>query len=265
MRVGRLVLPVLPLIGLFFAPSSFGQQATASGAQAPQRDPQALAVLQTAFAAMGGAVPSDSTTNGTVTTIAGSLTENGIIVILTRGTDQTSEQIQTPHGSTVVYSNIQASQTTGLVFTPLSLELASSSRSLAFPLPLLGAVLNNPDYRYAYIELESQNGTQLHHLQFWNSFASQPKFQFLAGFTLTDLWIDAVSGLPQHISQSQRAGRGSEPTIQLDTYFSNYQNVGGVRYPFSIRESLNGSPWISITITNVTFNTGLTDSSFPVQ
>src|SRR5207244_9922593 len=53
----------------------------------------ALAVLQGAFAAMGGSVPSDSTANGTVTTVAGSQTESGSVIILTRGTDQTSEQI----------------------------------------------------------------------------------------------------------------------------------------------------------------------------
>jgi len=230
-----------------------------------QRDPQALTILQRAVAAMGGSVPSDSTANGTVTTTAGSLTENGNIVILTRGMDQTSEQIQTPHGSTVVYSSIQASQTIDSVLTPLSLELACSSRSLAFPLPMLGAILNNSDYRYLYVGLESLNGLSVHHLQFWNSFNSRPKFQFLADLTLRDIWIDTVSGLPQRISQIQRAGRGSEPHIQIDIYLSNYHNVSGVFYPFSIRKSLNGSPWMTITITSVSFNTGLTDANFPVQ
>jgi hypothetical protein len=50
-----------------------------------QRDPQALVILQGAVAAMGGSVPSDSTANGTVTTVAGSLTENGSVIVLTRG------------------------------------------------------------------------------------------------------------------------------------------------------------------------------------
>ena len=231
----------------------------------PQRDPQALAILQGAFAAMGGSVPSDSTANGTVTTVAGSLTETGSAVILTKGTSQTSEQIQTPHGFTLVYANGQASQVINSVVTTLSSELASSSRSVAYPVPLIAAVLNNPDSGYVYLALESLNGLQVHHLQCWNSFNSQPRFQFLAPFTLTDIWIDAASGLPQRISQVQKAGRGSEPRLKIDVYFSDYQKVSGVLYPFLIQKSLNGSPWITFIITSVTFDTGLTDANFPVQ
>ena len=246
-------------------PAGAEQQTPTTVLPSIQRDPQALAILQEAVAAMGGSVPSDSTAKGTVTTVAGSLTENGDVIILTRGTDQTFEQIQTPHGSTVVYSKLQASQMINSFNTPLSSELAASSRSLSFPLPQIAAVLNNPDSGYAYVSIESLNGLQVHHLQYWNSFNTQPRFQFLAEFTLTDIWIDAVSGLPQRISQVQRAGRGSEPRIQLDTYLSSYQKVSGVLYPFSVQKSVNGSPWITITITSVTFNAGLTDASFPVQ
>ena len=252
---------VLAFIFLSFAFPLFAQQT----ATTVQRDPQALAALQRSVAAMGRSVPLDSTANGTATTEAGSLTENGTVTILTRGMSQTSEQIQAPHGSTIVYSNLQASQVTDSVMTPLSSELASSSRSLAFPLPLLAAILNNPDSSYVYVGLESLNGLQVHHLQYWNSFSSKPKFQFLTPFTLTDIWIDAGSNVPQRISQMRKAGRGSEPRFQIDVYFSNYQIVNGVLYPFLIQKSLNGSPWITFTITNVTFNTGLTDANFPVQ
>jgi hypothetical protein len=259
MRVARLFLS----FALVF--SSSPRLSSQQTAPRVQRDPQALVVLQMATAATGGSVPTDSTASGTVTTDAGSLTESGTIVILTRGTNQTSEQIQTPHGLTLVYSNGQASQVINSVVTTLSLELASSSRSMAFPLPVLADVLSNADSSFVYVGLESLNGLNVHHLQYWNSFSSQPKFQFLVPFTLTDIWIDAASGLPQRISQTQKAGRGSEPRIQLDTYLSNYQNVRGVLYPFSIQKSLNGSPWITITITSVAFNTGMTDANFPVQ
>src|SRR6266404_4576258 len=122
----------IPLIAACFLFSS--QSASQQSATVVERDPQALAILQGAFAAMGGSVPSDSTANGTVTTVAGSRTETGSVIILTRGTDQTSEQIQTPHDSTVVYSNPQASQVIDSVPIAFSSELAASSRSLTFPL-----------------------------------------------------------------------------------------------------------------------------------
>jgi hypothetical protein len=80
---------------LFVSPSP-PQQAS----PAPTSDPQAVAAIQQAAIAMGGSAPSDSTATGTITTVAGSPTENGTITILTRGTDQTSEQIQTPSRGT---------------------------------------------------------------------------------------------------------------------------------------------------------------------
>jgi len=259
----RLLLAFV-LVARFLLPSAAQETPTAT-LPSTQRDLRALAVLQGAIAAMGRSVPSDSAANGTVTTVAGSRTENGSFTILTRGTNQTSEQIQTPHGFTLVYSNGQAGQLVDSVSTPLSSELALSSQSVAFPLPLLAGFLNNADSCFVYVGSESLDGIQVHHLLYWNSFSSQPKFQFLAPFTHTNIWIDALSGLPKRISQIQRAGRGSEPSIQIDVYFSNYQNVGGVLYPFLIQKSLNGSPWISFTVDRVMFNTGLSDANFPAQ
>ncbi len=140
-----------------------------------------------------------------------------------------------------------------------------TSQCPEFPLPLLVAALNNPDETFQYIGLESQNGLAAHHLRYSNSFSSVSKLQFLAEFTTTDLWIDANTARPQRLSYFRRAGRASEPRTQVDVYFSNYQNVAGIAYPFLIQKSLNGSPWITITITNVAFNTGLSDASFSVQ
>lgn len=83
-------------------------------AQQPPRDPQALAILQQSLVAMGGTVPMDSVATGTVVLVAGSLTENGTIRIVTRGSDQTAEQIQTSAGSRlVIYSRGFASEIQG--------------------------------------------------------------------------------------------------------------------------------------------------------
>jgi hypothetical protein len=62
----------------------------------PVRDAHAVTALQQAIAAMGGTMPSDSTATGTVTIVAGSETNQGTIRILTRGTQQTLEEVQTP-------------------------------------------------------------------------------------------------------------------------------------------------------------------------
>jgi len=146
----------------------------------PARDPQALAALQQAVAGMSGLMPSDSTATGTITPTAGSLTESGTVVVLTRGTDQTSEQILTAHGATAVYSHGSASQIQRTIVTSLPLELAATAQSPDLPLPLLVGVLSSPDSAYAYVGLETQNGVSVHHVQFWNTFASVSRLSALA-------------------------------------------------------------------------------------
>ena len=134
-----------------------------------------------------------------------------------------------------------------------------------FPLALLANALNNPDTAYKYVGLENLNNASAHHVQFWNSFASVPKLQRISGLSVRDIWIDSSSGLPLKISYLRHEGGGNAPTIAVDASFSDYRNVSGVLYPFSIQRSLNGTPWATITIQSVVLNTGLTDSNFPVQ
>jgi outer membrane lipoprotein-sorting protein len=237
----------------------------ATSQNVPSGGLQALAALQQAVTAMGGSAPGDSTASGTITTTAGSLTENGTIVVLTRRSDQTSEQIVTSDGGTVVYSQGSASQIQGTTESSLPLELAVTAQCPDFPLPLLVGVLNNPDSAYTYVGLETLDGVSAHHVQFWNSFASTPKLGSLVSFSQRDIWIDATSGLPLRISYRDHPGQGAVAATSVDVTFSNYTSFGGVQYPTTLEKSMNGTPWATITITNVAFNTGLTDANFPVD
>jgi hypothetical protein len=145
------------------------------------------------------------------------------------------------------------------------MELALTSQSPDFPLPFLAAALSSPDMTFQFVGQESLNGRVVNHVRFWNTFASNSSLQSLADFTAVDLWVDAATGLPARLSYLRRAAGGAAPRIPVDVYYSNYQNLGGVLYPFLIQKSLNGTPWTTITISSVAFNVGLTDSNFPVQ
>ena len=139
-------VPGLAFLFLFVSPS-IGFAAQQQVAQAPQRDPQAVALLQRSLAAMGGAVPADCVVTGTVTIVAGSETETGSIRILARGFDQIAEQIETPDQSrSEVYS--QQSGTFSIDGTPnaMSLETAVSAQLVDVPLFAVAAVLSNPDF-----------------------------------------------------------------------------------------------------------------------
>jgi outer membrane lipoprotein-sorting protein len=214
-----------------------------------------------------GAVPQDSTASGTVVVEAGSDSEQGTVTILTRGASQTVERVATSHGTKrVVFSNGLANDTDHVGTKRLyTLELASSSQSALFPLPLISAILSYPDSSYQYVGLESLNGADCHHVRVARTFASQQDIAYLAPFSTRDLWINAKTGLPAQITYSMREGTGAIPSTSVTISYSNYQVTGGVQYPFEIVKSINGTPWMTITISSVLFNTGLSDSNFSLE
>jgi len=214
---------------------------------------------------MGAAVPPDSVATGSITVVAGSKTDTGTIRTLTRGLDQTDEEIDfsTEHRA-VIYSRAYANEIQGTSTKSLPLELVVTSQSANSPLHLIAGALNNPDLAAQYIGLENLDGASVHHIRIWNTFSSQPDLRSLAEFTAQDIWVDGTTYLPRKLSYERRAGSGAVPHIRMEVYYSNYQNVSGVLYPFLVQKSLNGTPWATIAIQNVALNTGLSDSDFPV-
>jgi hypothetical protein len=229
------------------------------------RDPQAVALLGQSVAAMGTTMPADSTATGSVTITAGSETSQGTVHILTRSMDQTSIQFQTTNVNwSVIYSNGQANRVDATGTSVLPLEHAASSQSLYFPFPFLSGLLGNPDVSLHYVGRESLDSSSANHIRVQNTYASSPSLQFLSDFTTADIWLDASTALPVRISLTRRNGGGSSPKIPISFSYSNYKTIAGVQYPFTIQEFVTGTLWASTSIQSVTFNTGLTDSSFPI-
>jgi outer membrane lipoprotein-sorting protein len=246
--------------------SATAQQPTAPIAQTPQRDPQAITILQQAVATMANIAPTDSSATGTVTVVEGSTTQNGSIQILTLGTGQTAETLTLPDGQrAVIYSNGNAQEISGSQTVNPPMQLIVSDQCADFPLPLILSVLSNSDESFQYVGAETLNTSSAQHVRLWNSFASKPSLQSLASFSTMDFWLDATSGLPLKIAYTRRAGGGSVPGFPVEVSFSNYTKVNGVLYAFQISKSFNGTPWETITIQSVSFNTGLTAAQFSVQ
>lgn len=261
MRFARTFVPAF-LFVLLTLPAFPQQTAIAT----VQRDPQAVAIVQQSVAAMASAPPTDSSATGTVTIVEGSTTQSGTLQILTLGTAQTSETLTLPGGTrTVVYSNGSAKETNDAQSTNPPLETVVTDQCPDFPLPLLLAALNNSDVAFRYIGQESLNGVAVGHIQVWNTFASNSHLQNLTPFSQKDIWFDSTSALPLKITYSRRAGGGAVPAIPVEIDFSSYTNVSGVLYPFQITKSFNGTPWQTISIQSVSFNTGLTAAQFQVQ
>lgn len=259
--------PFLPgvalLVSLALVPIVSSQSQTTQGVP---RDAQAANIIQQTISKMG-VVPADSTMTGTMTVTAGSSTETGSIEVLTRGVDQSRERTVTPTTtSDFVFSDGLASVSDGTTWKMSSLEWAQTAQSTVFPLPILARLLQDPDLAFAYVGQEIVNGTSAFHIQFWNTFASNPQLQGLASLQRKDLWISGVTGLPIRIAYTEQDGRGwYVPKREIQTTYESYQSINGVAYPLRIDRTLNRSPWQTITVNKVTFNSGLSDSNFPLE
>lgn len=262
MRSLRLLVIFLACL---YGQASIVAQQMSSSAPAP-RDPTAIALAQKSVAAMAISVPSDSSATGNITVVEGSTTQNGTVSIQTLGTGETSETISLPSGQReVVYSYGFAKETNGTQSINPVVELMLTDQCTDFPLPILVAALNNTDEGFQYIGQETLNGASVQHVKIWNSFSSKPRMQGLASLTTKDIWFDATSSLPVKIAYLRQPGRGAVISTRMEVFFSNYTNVNGVQYPYQVNKSYNGTPWQTITIQSVSFNTGLTYSQFQTE
>jgi hypothetical protein len=245
----------------------FACSAGAAAQTVPQRDSQAVAALQAAINAMGGGAPSDATISGTVTAAGpDSQPEDGTIQILTRGTAESLETITFPNLSqTTIYAFGMAARTTGSQTQQrLTDQLSETIQTALYPLPLLVAAVNNSDTSLEYVGQETIGGVAAQHVRIWNTFASHPRPQLLAPFSTHDVWINAATGLPLKITFTQQAAEGEAFKTLVELDFLSYQRSSGFTFASLVKKSLNGTPWLTISIQSVAFNTGLQDSQLQI-
>lgn len=256
MRIFRLCAPLVFVCGV--AALGWAQQDV-------PRDPPAIVLIEKSILAMGGAAPSDSVATGTITITAGSTSELGTIRILTRGSDQSAEHIQTTEGrKTLIYSRGLASDKDS--GKPLQLDLAVTSQSVYLPLQVMGAALGDPETALEYVALENVAGRPLHHIRFWKTYATKPGLRPLAEASKRDLWVDSTNYLPAKLAFVRRSGRGPGAlAIPVEVSYSSYRRTGPFFLPAKIETSHNGTPYAVISIDQVTLNSGLTDADFPIR
>jgi hypothetical protein len=231
----------------------------------PQRDPQALSVAMQAYNALGGAMPGDSRAVGTYARTIGSSADSGTIEILTRSSNQTSEKL-TSFGKTsqLVYSRGYASQLDQDSVTQFVLEKSLASSSAIFSLPLIANGLQDPNSTVQFVGTETVNGVPANHIRVCPSSPDQ-NFTDIVSLGTKDIWVAIDSGLPLEVSYQVLEGQGSTAAVPVTMFFSQYQAVSGVKYPFHVEEFSNGTPYMAITITSVAFGVGLRDQDFPLR
>jgi outer membrane lipoprotein-sorting protein len=98
---------------------------------------------------------------------------------------------------------------------------------------------------------ETIDGTKVYHLKVTRK-----------NGTTRELFLDVDSGIDlRTISTIEREGQQATITSDL----SNYQSVEGIMVPFSVKQSLNGTPIAQMTIDKVEFNVPIENSLFKLK
>jgi len=245
------------VLALGLATILFAQESTV------KRDQPAINDVSGSIDALGTSLPADSTATATVQMADG---ESATLTIKMRGTTQTTEIFSSAAGTTekTFSADAAAIKNSGTV-TPVSMEMAGSSNSCIYPLPLLVEAMNNADYSLEWVGEETVNGTSAAHIKISNTFHSSPNLHGVARFTTKDIWIDSTSHLPVRISYEEREASGAVAGVAVQLDFTSYQTVDGRKFPQSISRHYNGTDWGTLNIQQVQFNSGLTDSDFAIE
>ena len=79
----------------------------------------------------------------------------------------------------------------------------------------------------------------------------------------TTFYLDPATSLPYRTQTRTLDQNGAE--VDSESYTTNYQKVGGLMIPYAIRVVQNGADAQRMTLTAVTFNTGLDDAFFTLK
>jgi hypothetical protein len=203
----------------------------------PPSDPQAVAVIQAAITALGGAQTIGQAKNWNVQgTLQGAVNSGA-----------SSDTIST---SSATVTNIA-----GTTSTPLR---SIASTSLLMP-TLVGAILLRQSQDPYYVTRYGGTAT----------LGSQPVTQVIfararTAFGVAQVWsFDSKTGLPTQVEFNLPAQIGQIRSPRGTVTLSNYQPVSGVLYPFEISERIPGSP-LPETITVSSVSASATEPSNPI-
>ena len=253
---------------LGFAALTLAQSGLSQTVSPVARDPQAVNVLNQVLSAAGGttaiAAIEDFTETGNITLNWGAPVQ-GAVTVKGLGFHEFRLDATLADG---VHSWI-TSNSASFQVNPDGSTVRLPSQNLVKPacltVPILRILLAIQDTstNISYGGLVTHDGQQLHDVQIEKIFPqSVDATGVLSNVTKADIYIDPNTLLIQSISDGAYRRDGGPGQFPHEVRFSNYQATSGVLVPLSVTEFIADQQTQTIQLTQVTFNTGLTDSNF---
>jgi len=239
--------------------------------QAPMRDPQALTILHSALAVMGGAGAAaiqDTVTKATTFWPSNSTVSPVSSTISTKGADRI--RVDNSSGGqtvSVVYNGGRLLHSTA---TGWSVGPSANSRFRRvdhLPALLLASELARGNFAATYIGQESVGSQRAVHVTL-SRISSNVGNGLDAKFTKDseiEVFIDPATFLILKVSYIYFSKIDWRIGSPMEIYYSDYRSVGGMMVPFIQRTVFNGSPLYELHLTSVAFNQGVADTTFGVK
>jgi hypothetical protein len=261
-RVTRVVSSFV-LIALVLLPCAAQQPAAPAD--------QATTLLQQAFAALnGGKSLSDVRLSGTVERIAGSDDETGTAVLKSIAGCASSVSLSLPSGPRNEIQNCSSMPPVGAWSGPDGVSHAIAFHNLLtgpawfFPAFTIAQGLSASGYVATYVGAETHNGQAVQHVSLLQPslLPAAPGAPSSSHLTQVDLFLDSTTLLPAAVDFNIHPDNNALLDIPVEIRFSNYTPVNGAQVPFHVQKYLNNTLILDFQATTVTFNSGLTASSF---
>ncbi len=235
---------------------------------AVQRDPQALSVLNQVLNMAGGSQAlgtiQDLTATGNITYNWGDNDVRGSATVRSRGTDQFRLDATLPNGvRTIVVSNETAAirETSGET-REIPFFNAINLGSLTYPYAILGSVLKNQTATVQYLGSVTKNGHNAHQVRIQPIPATAEPSGMLHKLSTKDFFIDATTYKILSTLDMVHPDGDFNQEYPREISFSDYRIVNGVLVSFECEERVNGQHTWNIQLTNLSFNTGISDNDF---
>ena len=258
------------LVFILSSAVAFGQSQSGT---APTQDPQAVAILTQTLNAVGGlsaiSAIQDYTGTGNITYFWASEPVQAAVTVQGMGLGDYRLDASLEQG---IQTWACADGLAGILITPSGASQSAPFYNLAtegsrtLPYIRIAAELADNSTSINYIGLVSTSGGQAYQVHFAQATpAAMPTGVSVQRYGEFDLYIDPKSFLIVKLTESLRSDTNLNTTYPHEIDFSNYQPVGSILAPFTISERINKQQTWSITLSTLSFNSGLTEEVFTPQ
>ena len=239
-------------------------------AQAPASNPQAVSLLQQALDTSGMTVKSfrTFTANGTITYFWAGEAVEGAATIRARGGDQFRLDANMPDGARSVSTDRRGGSRKGpdgkLVEIPAHNTLTAGI--LTFPYPSIAAALMDANVTISYAGLVESGGRQLHQVRVARVFPEDADPEgILAKLAAVDYLIDSQTLLVVKTADLTHPKETLTESYTHEVEFEAYAAMSGVAVPTVVREKVGGQTIWEFHLSDINFNSNLTDADFSLQ